>query len=505
MDKRMLVNVLEPEESRIAIVEDGQLEELYIERALADEVVGNVYRANVASVERSLQSAFVEFGWRRHGFLHVSDLSPRWYSGGARKGRQRGRSPEGPPIHEVLQKGQELLIQVTKSGVRNKAPAVTTYVSLPGRYLVLMPQVNARQGVSRKIGDEEERDRLRDALDSLTVPPEYGVIARTAAEGRTKRELQRDLNYLLRLYESMEKHFHAEKEPAILYQESDLVIRAVRDIFSTDITEMMVDSEEEYTKILDFMKVTMPSYRRRVKLYKNDVPLFHKYHIESQIEQIHKRRVPLPSGGSIVIEQTEALVAIDVNSGRFKRENNAEESAFKLNIEAAGEIARQIRLRDMGGVIINDFVDMLAEDHRRELERTLWEALKRDRARTKMLRMSKFGIIEMTRQRIRRNLGSSSYDVCPTCAGSGQVLTLESMALSTFRRLRAASRESDTTRIEVVAASPVAECLLNRKRREVQDLEDRMGVMVEISGNPSYAIDKAEVTCYTSSDRKLKR
>ena len=504
MEKRMLVNVLEQEESRIAIVEQGQLEELYIERAHSDDVVGNVYKAQVANVESSLQAAFVEFGYRRHGFMHVSDIHPRWYAKGSKK-NQRKPGGEPPPIQEILKKGQELMVQVSKAGIRNKAPAVTTYVSLPGRYLVLMPEVNNRVGVSRKIEDEQERDRLREALDQLEIPSEYGVIARTAAEGRTKRELQRDLNYLIRLYKSVEKSFKSMREPGLLYEESDLIIRAVRDIFSTDISQMLVDSPEEYNNILDFMKVTMPSYRRRVKLYGKDEPLFHNFNIETQIEQIHRKRVGLKSGGSIVIEQTEALVAIDVNSGKFKREKDAEESAFKLNLEAAQEIARQIRLRDMGGVIIMDFVDMVAEKHKREVEKTLWEAVKRDRARTKMLRMSKFGIIEMTRQRIRKNIESASYEACPTCAGSGQVLTLESMALNTFRRLRAALKGEHIDRIEVVAAARVAQYLLNRKRREILDLEERDSVEVEILGDPSYAIDKAEVNCYTSQGVKLKR
>lgn len=504
MEKRMLVNVLEEEESRIAIVEEGQLEELYIERAHTDDVVGNVYKAQVANVESSLQSAFVEFGYRRHGFLHVSDIHPRWYAKGAKKGRGKPGG-EPPPIQDVLNKGQELMVQVSKAGIRNKAPAVTCYISLPGRYLVLMPELNSRLGVSRKIEDEEERNRLRDTLEQLDVPAEYGVIARTAAEGRTKRELQRDLNYLIRLYKDIDKKFKAMREPGLLYEESDLVIRAVRDIFSTDISQMLVDSEEEHRKILDFMKVTMPSYRKRVKLYKQDEPLFHKFNIEEQIDQIHQKRVGLKSGGSIVIEQTEALVAIDVNSGKFKREKDAEESAYKLNLEAAQEIARQIRLRDMGGVIIMDFVDLLDENHKREVEKTLWESVKRDRARTKMLRMSKFGIIEMTRQRIRKNIESASYEACPACAGSGQVLTLESMALSTFRRLRAALKGESIERVEIVAAPRVAHYLLNRKRRDILELEERDTAEVEILGDPTYSIDKAEVNCYTSSGKRLKK
>ena len=501
MEKRMLVNAREPEESRIAIVEDGALEELYIERQNADEIVGNIYKSKVANVESSLQAAFLEMGWRRHGFLHVSDLSPSCYENG-RKGRGRGR--DQPPIQDVLRKGQELMVQVTKTGIRNKAPAVTTYVSLPGRYMVLMPQLTSRQGVSRKIDDDGERDRLRDVLDTLETPAGFGVIARTAAEGRTKRELQRDLNSLARLYQDVEQRFQAQDEPALLYEESDLVIRAVRDIFSTDIDEMIVDSEEEYEKILEFMRVTMPSYRRRVKLYTKEEPLFHRQGIAKQIESIHQRRVNLPCGGSIVIEQTEALVAIDVNSGRFKKEKDAEESAFRLNLEAAREIARQIRLRDMGGVIINDFVDLLEEKHRRELERTLWEALKRDRARTKMLRMSKFGIIEMTRQRMRRNLEGSSYEACPTCGGTGMVLTLETMALNTFRRLRAALKNEDVTRAEIVAAPAVAEYLLNHRRRDLSDLEDRLGIAISVEVDTALSLDKAEVTCYTSTDHKIR-
>ncbi|HRU06139.1 MAG TPA: Rne/Rng family ribonuclease [Candidatus Brocadiia bacterium] len=503
MEKRMLVNVCEPEESRIAIVEDGQLEELYVERNLAEDLVGNVYRARVVNVERSLQAAFVDFGWRRQGFLHVSDLSPVWYSNGEGRERRRDRG-EAPAIQDVLSKGQDLMVQVSKAGIRNKAPAVTTYVSLPGRYLVLMPQLSARLGVSRKIADDGERDRLRDALDQLEVPEGFGVIARTAADGRSKRELQRDLNYLARLYKSVEKKFKEAAGPALLYQESDLIIRAVRDVFATDIQEMWVDSEEDYQKILQFMRVTMPSYRDRVKLYRDDAkPLFQKFGIEEQIARIHHKRVPLPSGGSLVIEQTEALVAIDVNSGRFKREDNAEESAFQLNLEAAREIARQIRLRDMGGVIINDFVDMTDESHIRKVERTLWEALKRDRARTKMLRMSKFGIIEMTRQRIRKNIESTNYESCPLCGGAGQVLTAESAALSAFRRLMGMKLDKNVARVEVLAAPPVAEYLQNRKRKEIAALEQRAGARVEVRGAAGYAVDKVDVNCYNCEDERV--
>jgi ribonuclease E len=495
MVKVMLVNVVEPEESRIAIVEDGQLEELYIERARREQIVGNIYKARVATVERSLQACFVEFGGKRQGFLHASDLAGRWRSGGRRSAKE-GRESDAP-IQDVLQKGQDIIVQVSKEGIRNKAPAVTTFISLPGRYLVLMPAVSHRLGVSRKIGSDEERSRLREALQGLDVPSGYGVIARTAAADRTRRELQRDLNYLVRLYQEVEHRFREETGPALLYEESDLIIRAVRDIFSTDIHEMVVDSEEEYKKILQFMKATMPSYRRRVRLYHQPEPLFHRYDIEGQIDQIYRKRVTLKSGGSIVIEQTEALVAIDVNTGRFKREDTAEDTAFKQNLEAAKEIPRQIRLRDLGGLIINDFIDMEDENHIRDVERTLWEGFKRDRARTKMLRMSKFGIIEMTRQRVRQNPESTSYDVCPTCRGTGQVLTLDSVALAAYRRLRAAVHQEGIKRLAIHVAAPVAEFLLNRKRREITGVEDANDVQVEIVSEPDYAVDKVEIKSYT--------
>ena len=503
MEKRMLVNVRETEESRIAIVEDGLLEELYIERRTSDNVVGNIYKAKVANTERSLQAAFVEMGWRRHGFLHVSDLSPASYDGGKRK-RSRDRRNDHPPIQDVLKKGQEIMVQVTKAGIRDKAPAVTTYISLPGRYLVIMPQVSSRLGVSRKIEDDQERARLREILDSLDVPSGFGVIARTAAVGRTKRELQRDLNYLARLYKEVEKRFSDVEGPSMIYEETDLVIRAVRDIFSTDITEMIVDSEEDYNNILNFMRATMPSYRSRVQLYTAGQPLFHKWDIESQIESIHQKRVNLPCGGSIVIEQTEALVAIDVNSGKFKKGSSAEDSACRLNLEAAREIARQIRLRDMGGVIINDFIDLDDESNCRKVERTLWDALKRDRARTKMLRMSKFGIIEMTRQRVRSNLESASYETCPTCGGNGMVLTMESMALNTFRRLHAALQRQDIVRAEVVAAPSVVDHLQNHKRRQIAEVEKRLDVAIVIRSDPDLPVDTAHVNCYTSTDKEVK-
>jgi len=505
MEKLMLVNVVEPEESRIAIVEDGQLEELYVERKLREQIVGNIYKAKVANIERSLQAAFVEFGGKRHGFLHMSDISPSWYNGDHRKkGRDKDRRRESVQIQEVLQKGQELMVQVSKEGIRNKAPAVTTYASLPGRYLVLMPQVSNRHGVSRKIQDENERTRLREALDDMNIPAGVGVIARTAAEGRTKRELQRDLNYLQRLYQAVEKKYREAGGPALLYEESDLVIRAVRDVFSTDIDEMLVDSESHYRKILQFMRATMPAYRKRVKLCREDEPLFHKYHIENQIDQIYQKRVHLRSGGSIVLEQTEALVAIDVNSGKFKREKNAEDSAYKINLEAAREIARQIRLRDLGGVIINDFIDLENDEYCRDVERTLWTALKRDRARTRMLRMSRFGIIEMTRQRVRQNIEGASYETCPTCSGTGLILTLESAVLNVYRRLRAALKKKNVDRIEVLVEPSVAEYLLNRKRRDLVELENQDDIPVEITGDAGYSIDRFEINCYTATGKVLK-
>ena len=491
MAKTMLVNVVEGEENRIAIMDEDSLDNYYVERSGHEQIVGNIYKAEVITVEQSLQAAFVDFGGARQGFLHLSDIIPQYYQ----DSRQAKRRDKGKiNISSVLKCGQEILVQVTKESIRNKAPAVTTYLSLPGRYLVLMPHIK-RHGVSRKIADQEERQALRKVLDAMKPPKDMGVIVRTAAADRGQREIHRDLNYLLRLWMGIQQR--AKKAPAktLLYEESDLVIRVVRDVFSREIERIFVDSKSAYNKILDFMHMTMPASKKVVKLYKDSQPLFTRYHLEEQIESIHRNRIALKGGGDIIIEQTEALVAIDVNSGRFKRESNAEKTAYHINLQAASAIGRQLRLRDLGGLIICDFIDMREESYKRDVERRLWETIKNDRARTKMLRMSRFGVIEMTRQRSRRNIEHIHHDTCPTCKGTGQIRKPETTILDVLRRIRSHAASGKYKRICVRLHPDMLVRLQNEKRQELVEIETSWGgqVLLEQGSGP---IDSIEIKCY---------
>ncbi len=494
MGKIMLVNVIEGEESRIAIMDDGSLDNLYVERAGQAQIVGNIYKAKVAAVEPSLQSAFVEFGGERQGFLHISDVAPPWYCNPSLAKRHDKNKLS---ITDILKRDQEILVQPTKEGIRQKAPAVTTYLSLPGRYLVLMPYIR-RHGISRKISDEDEREALLKVLEALRAPKEMGIIVRTAAGDQGRREMRRDLTYLLRLWSSIQERAEAEKAPALLYEESDVVIRVVRDVFSNEIDRLLVDSKSAYDKIIEFMRATMPSSRKAVALYKDPKPLFSRYQLEDQIERIQRNRVPLRGGAYMVIEQTEALVAIDVNSGRFKRESNAEETAYRINLQAAPEIGRQIRLRDLGGLIICDFIDMRDENHKRDVERKLWETLRSDRARTKMLRMSRFGIIEMTRQRVRRNIEGRDYQACPICRGTGQVRNQETVVLDAMRRIRTMVAPGICRRMVVKLHPDLLVRFQNEKRSELTHIEETWGGRIILEPAAGAPIDSVDVKCYKS-------
>ncbi|HXG09759.1 MAG TPA: Rne/Rng family ribonuclease [Gemmataceae bacterium] len=760
MKKEMLINVLQPEECRIAILEDGVLEELYVERTSHESYVGNIYKGRIVNIEPSIQAAFVDFGVGRNGFLHVSDVEPAYYrhllepqrgENGGRRGngrnrqrsaerpgrpqetvkpaeqaegpaepsptepvpeseatpalesalaaqtaemvesapettpepevqadegpppeRRRGRggnrrrreepaaeepavadqpsgeaaeappgpeveksgpeqprprfmesaerrteedassaagteapsepapsappptddmdlffprpqptaeptscqaeekaaepTPEEPPAHEpeedfaeeaedrsvaeisddlmtefeeveeaprrprpregrrgrsrrafgrpgagrpkpliqdIFKRGQEVLVQVIKEGIGTKGPTLSTYISIAGRYLVLMPGLN-RVGVSRKITDEEQRRRLREIFHELKPPKGLGFIIRTAGIDRNKKELQSDLAYLARLWQVVVRRIRKLKAPAEIYQESDMITRTIRDTFTPDIDTIWVDEPTAYEHAKEFCEIVMPRYAGRIKLYQETEPLFHKYGIEEEIARIQQRHVPLPNGGSIVIDQTEALVAIDVNSGNFRADNSAEETAYQMNLQAAKEIARQLRLRDLGGVIVNDFIDMREEKHRRAVERALREAVKRDRARTKILKMSAFGIIEMTRQRIRPSLKRSVYQDCPHCLGTGQVKTCESMSIEVMRMLQLAAHRPEVSRIQVRVAEDVASYLLNKKRKEIVRLEESGNIQVVINGQPGAPPELLEFLCYDNNNNEVK-
>ena len=501
MSKEMLINTVEGKECRIAIVEDGVLEELYIERQSSVSRVGNVYKGKVTNVEPSIQAAFVDFGFPKNGFLHISDINPMYFpkghkSGAEAVGKKRAHH-DRPPIQECLRRGQEVIAQITKEGIGTKGPTLTTYLSIPGRLLVMMPGMS-RLGVSRKIEDEAQRDKARRILAELKTPSDIGFIVRTAAMDRSKKDFLRDLNYLLRLWRSIKQQIKTAKAPAEIYQESDLVTRTIRDVYNTDIDRIICDSQPVARKVKEFLDVALPRTPNVIELYAGKEGLFHDYGLEQEIEKIYSRRVELPSGGSLVIDQTEAMVAIDVNSGRFREHRDAETTATKINLEAAKEIARQLRLRDLGGEIVIDFIDMREDRNSHAVERTLREEVKRDRAKTKILKMSSFGIVEMTRQRIRPSLKSSIYRTCTYCEGSGLVKSEESQSLLVMRDLQRATSNDEVAAIEVVVTPSAAHHLLNFQRRQLANLETATGKTVVIRADASLPGDTITITCTNS-------
>ncbi|MDR1493327.1 MAG: Rne/Rng family ribonuclease [Planctomycetaceae bacterium] len=515
MTQEMLINVRQQEECRIAVVENGCLEELYVERTNHENYVGNIYKGIVVNIEPSIQAAFVDFGVGRNGFLHISDIEPHYFQQAgftehlkpqhqdSYRGRNHsqfddmgyGRPRVKPPIQDVFRRGDEILVQVIKEGLGTKGPTLSTYISIPGRYLVLMPSLG-RVGVSRKIEDDDVRRKLRDIMNELKPPKGLGFIVRTAGAERTRKELARDLAYLLRLWTVIVNRIKKMPAPIDIYEESDMIIRTIRDIFTGDIDSIVVDESAAFERAKEFMQVMMPRYVDRISLYDDKEPIFFKYGLDKEISHINKRRVYLAKGGSIVIDQTEALVAIDVNSGNYRADDNAEETAFQINMMAAKEIARQLRLRDLGGVIVNDFIDMRREGHRRAVERELRNAVKRDRARTKILRTSPFGLIEMTRQRVRPSLKRSVYIECPCCHGSGVVKSVESMGLEVFRILILAASCDDIKDVRVIVAEEVAEHLNNKKRNELAKIESNGKIQITIKGLPDIWPEHLEVECF---------
>ena len=415
----------------------------------------------------------------------------------------RGRGMVKPPIQEIFRRGDEVLVQVIKESIGTKGPTLSTYISIPGRYLVLMPGLN-RVGVSRKIADEGQRRKLREIMNELNPPKGLGFIVRTAGLERTKRELARDLAYLLRLWKVILRRIKKSRAPAAIYQESDMITRTIRDIFTSEIDTIWIDEPSAFERAQEFLRVVMPRFVNRLRLYDEKVPLFHKYGIEDEIAKIQRRHVPLPEGGSIVIDQTEALVAIDVNSGNFRVENDAERTAYEMNLRAAKEIARQLRLRDLGGVIVNDFIDMREERHRRGVEKALRDAIKRDRARTKVLRMSAFGLIEMTRQRIRPSLKRSVYEDCPHCGGAGVVKTVESMSIDVMRLLALAAHRDDIRRVNISVSAAVATYLNNRKRREIARIESEANMTIHLRGEENVPAEHLQIDCFDSNSSEVR-
>ena len=540
MKQEMLINVSQPEECRIAIMEDGVLEELYVERTSQDNLVGNIYKGRIVNIEPSIQAAFVDFGVGRNGFLHISDVEPQYYRQGGldpdkafdvepppRGGAAPGRSGEAddaddraraatkrkprlgdrprvkPPIQDVLRRGDEVLVQVIKEGFGTKGPTLSTYISIPGRYLVLMPPLG-RVGISKKIDDEHDRRILRDIMLDLKPPKGVGFVVRTAGTERTKSEMARDMTYLLRLWKSIVRRMRKYSAPIDIYQESDMIIRTIRDMFTEDVGRILIDEPAAYERAREFLELVMPKYVSRLQLYEGKEPLFHRYGLEEEIGKMYQRKVPLKGGGSIVIDQTEALVAIDVNSGSFRTEKSAEENAYQMNLIAAKEIARQLRLRDLGGVIVNDFIDMRREKYRRGVEKALHDAMKRDRARTKILRTSPFGLIEMTRQRIRPSLRKSIFRDCPTCTGTGMVKTAESMAIEVMRTLQLSATRGDVTRLNITVHDEVATWINNRKRREITQFEDATHIQLHVDGKDGVSPEHFVLEAWATTGRAIR-
>ncbi|RMF90638.1 MAG: ribonuclease E/G [Nitrospinota bacterium] len=486
--KKMLINALEAEESRVAIVVDGVLQEFGLQTCTKEQIKGNIYKGVVVKVEPSLQAAFVDYGGQRAGFLPLDEVHPQYYPEGIGKGTKRRKVR----IQDVLQKNQHLLVQVVKEEIGSKGAGLSTYISLPGRYLVLMPG-NDKTGVSRKIEDEAQRKRLKEIVSQLAPPAGMGVIVRTAGEKRKKSELARDLNYLLRLWESIQEKSQAQPAPSLIYQESDLVIQTIRDYFTPDIEEVLVDNREIYRKAKEFFRQVMPHYQRRVKLYRERRPIFSKYQLEEQIETIYQNRVTLKSGAYLVIDPTEALVAIDVNSGRSTKEKDVEETAFRTNLEAAEEIARQLRLRDLGGLVVIDFIDMKEQKHRREVEKVLKNALKEDKARVKLSRISSFGLLELSRQRLRSAIVEGTFRPCPYCEGSGMVKSTVSFALSILRKMQAGAVRGNTIAIKAVLPLDVATYLLNQKREALLNLERTYHLSIYVTAHPGMTSNAYEL------------
>ncbi len=464
--KRMLINATQPEEMRVALVDGQWLYDLDIENRTREQKKANIYKGKITRVEASLEAAFVEYGAERHGFLPLKEISREYFS-------KQPRDVEGRiKIKDVVKEGMEVIVQVDKEERGNKGAALTTFISLAGRYLVLMPNNPRAGGISRRIEGEDRAD-LRDSLSKIDIPSGMGIIVRTAGIGRSAEELQWDMSYLLQLWNSIDTAASESKAPAFLFQESNVIIRAVRDYLRQDIGEVIIDNPEAFNLASAFIQQVMPDYQSKVKLYSDDIPLFNRYQIESQIETAFEREVKLPSGGSIVIDVTEAMISIDINSARATRGSDIEETALNTNLEAADEIARQLRLRDMGGLVVIDFIDMHAVRNQREVENRVRDALTMDRARVQVGRISRFGLLEMSRQRLRPSLGETMSKVCPRCSGQGTIRSTKSLALSILRLLEDEAQKERSAEIRAITPVSVATYLLNEKRKTISRIEKR--------------------------------
>jgi ribonuclease E len=496
--KRILINAVQKEEVRVAMVDGQQLYDLDVEVPSREQKKSNVYKGKITRVEPSLEACFVEYGADRHGFLPFKEVARMYFTEEAQKSSGR------PDIRTAIKEGQEIVIQVEKEERGNKGAALTTFISLAGRYLVLMPNNPRAGGVSRRI-EGEDRALIREALSHLEVPDGMGLIVRTAGVGRNAEELQWDLDYLLQLWTAFEKAAAARPSPFLIYQESDVTTRALRDYFRSDISEVLIDSKEVYDQAMDFVEQVMPNSVNKIKHYEDTVPLFNRFQVENQIESAYRREVTLPSGGEIVIDHTEALISIDINSARATKGSDIEETATNTNLEAADEIARQLRLRDLGGLVVIDFIDMMNNRNQRAVENRLNNAVQVDRARVQIGRISRFGLMEMSRQRLKPSLGESTQIVCPRCTGQGTIRTVESLSLSLVRILEEEALKAGTARVDIQVPVDVATYLLNEKREAIFETEKQTGVHVLVVANPTletpqYKVERIRKSDYDEND-----
>jgi ribonuclease E len=481
--KRMLINATQEEELRVALVDGQKLYDLDIENRTRIQKKANIYRGKVTRVEPSLEAAFVDFGADRHGFLPLKEISRQYYA----------TDVKSKNLKELIPEGTQVIVQVEKEERGNKGAALTTYISLAGRYLVLMPNNPKAGGISRRI-EGDERSELREALRGLEIPDGMGMIVRTAGVGKAQEELQWDLDYLLALWQAIQEASTTKPAPFLIYQESNVIIRMIRDYLRKDIGEVLFDTKESFEEAITFIKQVMPQYENRIKLYEDKLPLFNRYQIEGQIESAFEREVKLPAGGSVVIDPTEALISIDINSSRATRGADIEETALNTNLEAADEIARQLRLRDMGGLVVIDFIDMNSSRNQREVENRMCDALEPDRARVQVGRISRFGLLEMSRQRLRPSLGETSGIVCPRCSGQGSIRDVESLCLSIMRILQEEANKQKCQEVRATVPLALSSYLLNEKRAGLAEIEEQSGTKVSIVPNPELQTPHYKIT-----------
>jgi len=496
MQKQILINA-EPKETRVAILEGNVLQEYYVERAGHKRIVSNIYKGRVEAIIPGLAAAFIDIGLERDGFLYAGDVAtekmnflPGELDEAVFDSTKRGGAED---ISKLLKKGQEILVQIEKVAVGTKGPRLTQYISIPGRFLVLMPLQKRHIGISKKI-EGEKRARIKKMLDELKVPQDVGLIVRTAAQTATSRDLSRELKFLLKIWNRIKNSAQGQRPPKLVYEEYDLILRVVRDLFNEEISTLLIDSKDEHRRVMKFLRMVLPGLRSKVKLHRDPRGVLEQFGIEKEIEKLYAKKVLLRSKGTIIIEQTESLVAIDVNSAGFSGKKNPEDTAFVTNMEAAREVARQIRLRDMGGIIIIDFIDMELKEHRRRVRRTLEEALKRDKAKTEVLNVSSIGVVEMTRQRMGRSLHSVASQECPYCRGEGFVKAVPTIVIEVLRKLRKYLSETKARRVEIGAHPEVANFLLTQDKSGLSYIGKQYRCHINIRSNEGLHLEDFRIS-----------